>query len=194
MSKTQISSVVLAVLVIVALAGSLFGPTVVSAQRGNGNPPFAPPVSAFNVQAAESIGVDNITEDPITGARVEVFHTRTQLTVTDPTTGGPIENLTFPGNFTIEQFGALQDCTVGNPPPLFSNLNAVPNDLTVSVEELGNGFYTVDVAPDPNCVANTVVGLQITVDAAGREGRVAAQGSTFGPFCLTGNDCTFPGG
>ena len=38
MSKTQISSGVLAVLAVVALAGSLFGPTVVSAQRGNGSP------------------------------------------------------------------------------------------------------------------------------------------------------------
>ena len=112
--KARISTgfIVIAILSIIFLAGFIFGPSPVSAQRGG--PPFAGTTTAFEVQAGDFVVVDESDfSDPTT---FFIFsHSRTPISVSDPTTGEPIDNLGL-NNFAVDQLGSLQDCGLSAPP------------------------------------------------------------------------------
>ena len=172
----------IAILSIIFLAGIMFDPSSASAQRGG--PPLATTPTAFQVQAADFIPVEesNFT-DPFA---VLVFtRTRTPVSVSDPTTGEPIDDQ-GPNNFALDQFGALQACGLVAPPPSPQSLAGfIEKPFDFAVANLGNGFYALELLPTTSegCVGNSVAALQIRVFDGIRKGQTASNGFVFGPFC-----------
>ncbi len=116
------------------------------------------------------------------------------INVSDAATGEHISDL-GPGDFVVKQpisqqaygFPIPIPPFVGSPPGTF-----VPMDLDVETLNLGDGLYSVELLESPGCLSKGPVVAQITVSDGVGQGTMVAQGSVFGPQCITG-PCLFPG-
>ena len=191
-TRLSTSSTLIAILSIAFIAGSMFSITVSagdSSKKSNKNGSsaiFLP--TAFEVQAADFVFVDESNFDP--NAFFTFSHSRTPVSVSDPTTGEPIDNL-GPNNFAVDQFGSLQACGLSAPPTQPTSMAGfIEKPFDSAVINLGNGFYAVDLLPTTSegCVANSQTALQIRVFDGIRKGQTVGLGLVFGPFC-SGPNC-----
>ena len=191
-ARLSTGPIVIAILSITFIAGSMFASPSVSAgdsskksNKKGSSAIFLP--AAFEVQAADFVIVDEsfVEDKPFTAFTFS--HTRTPVSVSDPTTGEPIDNL-GENNFTIDQLGSQQQCGFSAPPNFAPGFSDKPFDFAVF--NLGNGFYTVDLLPTTSegCVGSGfAVTIQIRISDGIRKGQTLGSGFVTGPFCFGPN-------
>ena len=189
-ARLSTGSIVIAILSITFIAGSMFGSVSVAAgdsskkSKKGSSAIFLP--TAFEVQAADAVFVDESDFSDQT-AFFTFSRSRTPISVSDPTTGEPIDNLGL-NNFAVDQLGSLQDCGLSAPPPAPTSTDGfLEKPFDIAVTNLGNGFYAVDLLPTTSegCVGNSFAALQIRVFDGIRKGQTAGNGFVFGPFCFS---------
>ncbi len=188
------SSTLTAILSIAFIAGSMFSVSVSagdSSKKSNNKGSsaiFLP--TAFEVQAADFIIIEESFLEQTSFTALTFARTRTPVSVSDPTTGEPIDNL-GENNFTVDQLAAQQACGFTAPPEFQPPTAFTDKPFDFDVTNLGNGFYTVDLLPTTSegCVGSGFpVAIQIRISDGIRKGQTAGLGFVNGPFC-SGSNC-----